>query len=189
MQVTLRKADQLAKVLKDLMSELVIDNHHNINVHDSDWRISLDLKTNEIKSMIENMISAQQALASIRRAIGQANFQAGINDLLAEDNMLKSKIAFLQQISMASPRDNDSTIQGMITQKKQPSESRYGYGNENLLGVQACNVDMIEQAKNMILEAKKRRREISDDLITKNVTAKVTLDSDVVAVLTKANLV
>ena len=189
MQVTLRKADQLAKVLKELMSELVVDNHYNINVHDSAWKTSLDMKVNEVKDMVRTMVEAQQALASIRRAIGQANFQSGINDLLTEDNMLKAKIAFLTQISTSLPRDSDATIQGMITQKQQPSDPRFSYGDVHSLDVHMFNTEMIEQAKNMVLEAKKRRRAISDELITKNVTAKVTLDSDVVDVLTKANLV
>jgi len=190
MQVTLRKADQLAKALKELGETITVERSYQVNIHDLNWKTSLATATQEASSKLDRLMDIQVALAGIRAAVGRANNEAGINDLLAEDNMLKARIGVMQQIAESPVRESEDTIAGMIAHQQKPTEtSRYGYGNDNVIVINGFAQETLKNAQDVVLASKKRRRAISDDLISKNVSTKVTLTAEIVKILTTENLI
>lgn len=192
MEVSLRKADQLANAIKELLqTNNEIAYGVNLNIWDNAWRDKVKAQRAETETRITRLTKLHLCLSSIRTQIGRANAESGINDLLAKDNLYKNLIAMLTPISQAPVAESDDVVDRTLrSQQQTPRESRYGWDSSNhLVSTNVFDAAYLDKVKAEISDFKKLRREISDELIAKNVTVKVKLPAEVVETLQAENLI
>lgn len=192
MEVSLRKADQLANAVKELLqTNNEISYAVTVSAFDKDWRDKIQKERSETETKITRLTMLHRCLAGIRSAVGRANAECGINDLLAMDNLYKNMINMLTPISGVVAMESDTVIERTLEAQKTPKEGgRYGWDQPNYnLTVNIIEAAYIEKIKNDISNLKKQRRELSDELIAKNVTVKVKLTEEVTSTLRSENLI
>lgn len=192
MEVSLRKADQLANAVKELLqTNNEISYAVTVSAFDKDWRDKINKERSETEKKITRLTMLHRCLAGIRSAVGRANAECGINDILAMDNLHKNMINMLTPVTQVVAMESESVIERTLEAQKTPKEGgRYGWDQPNYnLNVNIIDAAYIEKIKNDISNLKKQRREISDELIAKNVTVKVKLTTEVVDTLRAENLI
>lgn len=190
MEVSLRKADQLANAIKELLQNNTINTTVNLNAFDANWQAKMAAQRIDAADKVARLTKLYQALAGVRKAVGKANAECGINDLLTADNCHKQILALLGTVAQAEPAGDDSVIQSNLVARQTKSEaSRFSYNNDYDMAVNLLDAAYLEKVRQNMFEIKKQRREISDELIAKNVTVKVKLTTEVVETLRAENLI
>jgi hypothetical protein len=192
MEVSLRKADQLANAVKELLqTNNEISYGITVSAFDKDWRDKIHKERSETEKKVTRLTMLHRCLAGIRSAVGRANAECGINDILAMDNLYKNMINMLTPITQVVAMESESVIERTLEAAKTPKDGgRYGWDQPNYnLTVNIIDAAYIEKVKTDISNLKKQRREISDELIAKNVTVKVKLPAEVVDTLKAENLI
>jgi len=190
MEVSLRKADQLANAIKELLQNNTINTTIALNAFDANWQAKMAAQRIDAADKVTRLTKLYQALAGVRTAVGKANAECGINDLLTADNCHKQVLALLSTVAQAEPAGDDSVIQCNLTARQTKGEtSRFSYDNNYDMAVNLLDSAYLETIRKNMFEIKKQRREISDELIAKNVTVKVKLPEFVVEILRAENLI
>lgn len=190
MEVSLRKADQLANAIKELLQNNTINTTIALNAFDANWQAKMAAQRIDAADKVTRLTKLYQALAGVRTAVGKANAECGINDLLTADNCHKQVLALFSTVAQAEPAGDDSVIQCNLTARQTKGEtSRFSYDNNYDMAVNLLDSAYLETIRKNMFEIKKQRREISDELIAKNVTVKVKLPEFVVEILRAENLI
>lgn len=190
MEVSLRKADQLANAVKELLADNSMETAITLNAFDANWKTKMTVARDEVAKKIARLDDLYTALFEIRKAVGRANAESGINDLLASDNLCKQKIALRSMLTVAEAAADDATIAGNLEARKTPGDQgRYGWERNHDMAVNLLEKKFVDVVKSECATLKRLRRDISDELIAKNVTVKVRLPEHAVNVLKVENLI
>jgi hypothetical protein len=190
MEVSLRKADQLANAVKELLTDNSMSTAITLNAFDVNWKVKMTAAREEVEKKVERLDRLYTTLCEIRKVVGRANAESGINDLLANDNLCKQKIAIRGSIMDAEAAGDDETIGSNLEARKTPGEQgRFGWDRTFDMAVNLLDKRYLGYAKAEVAALKRTRRNISDELISKNVTVKVKLSEYVVENLKAENLI
>jgi hypothetical protein len=190
MEVSLRKADQLANAVKELLTDNSVTQSMSVNAFDSNWKVKVTAARDSVADKVVRLTKLYRALAEIRKAVGKANAECGINDLLATDNCHKQVFNLLHTVAQAEPASDDDVIASNLAARQTKGEhDRFGYGKSFDMDINVLDAAYLERVKKDMFEIKKQRREIADELIAKNVTVKVKLPEFVIDTLRAENLI
>jgi hypothetical protein len=185
MNITLRKANAVQNSINDTVKSI---------------KINFDLELNEFQDVEAAITQANaelvvndgrrqkliMALYNIRALVGTANAASGINTALAKAAFIDKRIGQLEQFASASEMIDLEVIKGKLEKIKnnqgETSRSRI-YGYNDTVPTSVLAKDQIAQAKAEILNLKKQKQQINDEVLELNIKTEVPLNEDTVATL------
>lgn len=186
MEINLRKARKLeAKINQAATKQSALEFSLSILASSTDEEAINELTSakSRLQEQIQNSLKLTEVRYSIRRKIEQANEDVGINQLMNRREEIQSKLAYyntIEGLDTCSQRE----MLDLLSAKRKSLEK----GTDNFYGKVNVTVQTLsEEEKNALTgQAVSLRRELEDieeQLIQKNVGAKVTLSEDEVALL------
>ena len=184
MNITLRKANAVQNSINDTVKNIKVD----LTVELNEFQDVEAAITRANNNLIENDNRRQKltmALYNIRALIGTANAASGINTALAKAAFIDKRISQLEQLSSASEITELDVIKGKlekIKNLKDEARSRvFGYGDTVTTGI--LSKEQISQAKTEVLNLKKQKQKLNDEILELNIKTEIPLSDDTVAVL------
>lgn len=137
-------------------------------------------------NIVNNLLTTRQ---DIRNAIADANFNVGIDLLIAQKVLLEAKVGLLNDYTKIDVFDVLGTKDSMLLNRKQQESERTSVYARTVLNANALS--QIDKDK-IIADRTKAQREIEekeDKLAELNYSTKITLDAAVIKLLQDNNLI
>lgn len=190
MNITLRKANAIQNSINDTVKSIKVDLTVEINefqsVEDALNKANAELVKNDNRRQKLTM-----ALYNIRALVGTANAASGIDTALAKAAFIDKRVGQLEELAKATEMTALDVIKGKVEKiKTRPADARasiYGYNDNVSTGV--LSAEQIAQAKAEILNLKKSKQKINDDVLELNIKTEIPLSEDIVAILQAEGLV
>jgi hypothetical protein len=185
MNITLRKANavqnSINETVKNIKVELTIEINEFQNVEDT-----LSKANNELIANDGRRQNLTMALYNIRALVGTANAASGIDTALAKAAFIDKRIGQLEQLASGTEITSLEVIKGKLEKIKNDKgensrRSIYGYNDTVSTGV--LSKEQIAQAKTEILNLKKQKQKLNDEILELNIKTEIPLGEDVVATL------
>lgn len=184
MNITLRKANTIQNNIQETIREInpsrtiELNEFHDIVAElEKANKAVFDADTRKQKLLL--------AFYNIRGLVGAANASTSINMNLAKAAFIDKRISQLEEISKQNPLGNIDIIKGKlekIKNLKDEARSRvFGYGDSITTSV--ITQDQINQAKAEILNLKKQKQKLNDEILELNIKTEIPLSEDTVTTL------
>jgi hypothetical protein len=191
MNITLRKANALQNSIQEAIKGIKVD----LSVEINEFQSVEEVLTKANATLIENDGRRQQltmALYNIRALVGTANTASGINTMLAKAAFIDKRIGQLEELSKSSEITSLDVIKGKldkIKNDKGDNSRRSIYGYSDTVSTSVLSKEQIAQAKAEVLNLKKQKQKLNDEILELNIKTEVPLSEDVVATLQAEKLV
>jgi uncharacterized protein YdcH (DUF465 family) len=131
------------------------------------------------------------ALYNIRALVGTANAASGIDTALAKAAFIDKRIGQLEQLAGGTEITSLEVIKGKLEKIKNDKgentrRSIYGYSDTVSTGV--LSKEQTAQARTEILNLKKQKQKLNDEILELNIKTEIPLSDDTVATLTTEGL-
>jgi hypothetical protein len=190
MNITLRKANavqnSINETVKNIRVELAVELNEFQNVEDTISKANNELIVNDGRRQNLTM-----ALYNIRALVGTANAASGIDTALAKAAFIDKRIGQLEQLANGTEITSLEVIKGKLEKIKNDKgdntrRSLYGYSDTVSTGI--LSKEQIAQAKTEILNLKKQKQKLNDEILELNIKTEIPLGDDTVATLTAEGL-
>ena len=195
MQVNLRKANALAKSLQDeaLKQNAPHAVTFSIYAESPDIKAELASAGEALRTALSDALALTAASYAIRGLLGKAFHTSGINDVLTEKALLDRQEKMISAVFAHAPRlshDVDLAprrLQALIDQHSaaQAAGTRCVAADSLNLSVQAESYAGLED---QLRDIRRRKTEITDELLGLNTAHRITLPEDVVALIERFKL-
>lgn len=184
MNITLRKANAIQNSINDAVKNIKFETTVELNEF-QDPGVELTKANEELFAADSRRQKLTMALYNIRALVGTANAASGIDTALAKAAFIDKRISQLEQLSDLKPFTSLEVIKGKlekIKNLKDEARSRiYGYGDT--VSTTVVSQEQINQAKAEILNLKKQKQKINDEVLELNIKTEIPLADDTVATL------
>jgi hypothetical protein len=185
MNITLRKANavqnSINETVKSIKVELTVELNEFQNVEDT-----LSKANNELIANDGRRQNLTMALYNIRALVGTANAASGIDTALAKAAFIDKRIGQLEQLAGGTEITSLEVIKGKLEKirndKSETTRSRI-YGYSDTVSTSVLSKEQIAQAKTEILNLKKQKQKLNDEILELNIKTEIPLGEDVVATL------
>jgi hypothetical protein len=190
MNITLRKANAVQNSINDAVKNIRVDLTIEINefqnVEDTLSKANNELIVNDGRRQNLTM-----ALYNIRALVGTANAANGIDTALAKAAFIDKRISQLEQLASGTEITSLEVVKGKLEKIKNDKgdntrRSLYGYSDTVSTGV--LSKEQIAQARTEILNLKKQKQKLNDEILELNIKTEIPLGDDTVATLTAEGL-
>ena len=192
MNITLRKANALQNSIQEAIKGIKVD----LSVEINEFQSVEEVLTKANATLIENDGRRQQltmALYNIRALVGTANTASGINTMLAKAAFIDKRVGQLEELSKSSEITSLDVIKGKLDKirndKGDNSRRSSIYGYSDTVSTSVLSKEQIAQAKAEVLNLKKQKQKLNDEVLELNIKTEVPLSEDVVATLQAEKLV
>jgi len=191
MNVTLRKANALQNSINDTVKSIKVD----LNVELNEFQNVEDTITKANNTLVENDTRRQKltmALYNIRALVGTANAACGIDTALAKAAFIDKRIGQLEELAKATEITDLEVIKGKldkIRNDKSENSRRSIYGYSDTVTTSVLSKEQIAQAKAEVLNLKKQKQKLNDEILELNIKTEIPLSDDTVATLEAEKLV
>jgi uncharacterized protein YdcH (DUF465 family) len=191
MNITLRKANAVQNSINDTVKNIRVDLTVEINefqtVEDTLSKVNNELIANDGRRQNLTM-----ALYNIRALVGTANAASGIDTALAKAAFIDKRIGQLEQLANGTEITPLEVIKGKLEKIKNDKgdntrRSIYGYSDTVSTGI--LSKEQIAQAKTEILNLKKQKQKLNDEILELNIKTEIPLGDDTVATLQAEGLI
>ena len=188
MQVNLRKANAIQAEIRKAISGVKTE----VNASVSEFTVSIVDAMEKAKADFLGAVKRKEqlntALFDIRAAVGRANAQAGVGDLLAEVERIDGKIGIVSAVANATAAKGFDELLARVNKLKATStgeNSRLALYGDRYSTVETSVVDQasIDAAKAEVKALKRAKQDLQDKLLNVNVGTSITLSADTVTVL------
>ena len=188
MQVNLRKANAIQAEIRKAISNVKTE----VNTTVTEFTVSIvdamDKAKAEFLAAVKRKEQLNAALFDIRAAVGRANAQAGVGDLLAEVERIDGKLNIIAVVANATVAKTFDELRARVEKLKANStgeNSRLALYGDRYSNVESSVVDQgtIDAAKAEVKALKRAKQDLQDKLLNVNVGTTVTLSADTVSVL------
>ncbi len=184
MNITLRKANAIQNSINDAVRSIKVD----LTIEINEFQNVEEVLSKANNTLIENDGRRQKltmALYNIRALVGTANAQSGIDTNLAKAAFIDKRVAQLEALASANEITALDVIKGKIEKiKNDKGESRRSlYGYNDTVTTSVLSKEQIAQAKAEILNLKKQKQKLNDEILELNIKTEIPLSDDTVAVL------
>jgi hypothetical protein len=191
MNITLRKANAVQNSINDAVKNIRVDLTIEINefqnVEDTLSKANNELIANDGRR--QNLI---MALYNIRALVGTANAASGIDTALAKAAFIDKRIGQLEQLANAAEITSLEVIKGKLEKirndKSETARSRI-YGYSDTVSTSVLSKEQIAQAKTEILNLKKQKQKLNDEILELNIKTEIPLGDDTLATLRAEGLI
>lgn len=184
MNITLRKANavqnSINETVKSIKVDLTVEINEFQNVEEVITKANNDLVTNDGRRQKLTM-----ALYNIRALVGTANAASGIDTALAKAAFIDKRIGQLEQLAGSGEITELEVIKGKIEKiKNDKGDNRRSiYGFNDTVSTSVLSKEQIAQAKAEILNLKKQKQKLNDEILELNIKTEIPLADDTVATL------
>ena len=191
MNITLRKANavqnSINETVKNIRVDLTIEINEFQNVEDTLSKVNNELIANDGRRQNLTM-----ALYNIRALVGTANAASGIDTALAKAAFIDKRIGQLEQLAGGTEITSLEVIKGKLEKIKNDKgentrRSIYGYSDTVSTGI--LSKEQIAQAKTEILNLKKQKQKLNDEILELNIKTEIPLGDDTISTLTAEGLI
>lgn len=191
MQINLRKANALQSEIRKAISSVNAVNNVTVTEFTQDVGAALDKAAAEHNQAVFKKVALNSALFKIRAAVGKANADSGINEVLAQVQELEALISIKSSVASSQVRKDISEINARIEKMKgATSERSVLYGDRyNNVETSVVSQSDIDQAKTEVKTLKRVRQDLNDKLLQLNVNTLITLSEDTKATLRDEGLI
>lgn len=190
MNITLRKANAIQNSIQEVLKSIEISTSIKLNEFQN---IEAELqKANDLA--FTNDARRQKLLLAfynIRGLVAAANAQSGIDLALTKAAFVDKRVAQLDDIANSKAISPLDEIKGRLEKiKNRPSDTRASlYGVEDTVTTSVIAQSQIDQAKAEILNLKKQKQKLNDEILETNIKTEVPLSEDVVQTLQNEGLI
>jgi hypothetical protein len=193
MQVTLRKADAIAKLALETARKLPLERSVTVSIYSTET--VPDAVARVRATLVENLGESKallDAAYAIRALISTANAETAVNALLGEkalaDQTEKLLAPFVNSGSTAAdPADTERQRQSLKARVEEGKGS--GYGREEQVAAITTDAAFAKDVATQMLALRKQKVSIADRLTEINNWVKVALPASVVDTLTRHNVI
>jgi len=192
MKVTLRKASALQSGIQDAIKAVEVTVKAELNEFEDTAEVLAKANANTINSD-NRRASLTACLYDIRSLVGSANAMSGINDRLAKAAYIDKRLGQLATLVQADAvQDSMVVINGKVEKLKAEKgensrRSLYGYSDTVSTGV--LTQEQISGFKAQVLDLKKSKQRINDEILELNVRTEIELPTEVEIVLNQEGLI
>lgn len=190
MLITLRKANALTNAIQESVRQIDLKTNVKLNEFEDPKQV-LDAARQKLLEAINKKTALQRVLYTIRKAVGQANHESGINDMLTEVAAIEKEIQVYTNLVAEPVSENITVISGKLEKirnnKAETRRSILGYDDTVDSGV-LLSQDIMD-FKNCISNLKKQKQQLQDKILENNVKTEIVLAEDVVLLLQHEGLV
>ena len=189
MNINLRKANALQTRIQDLLRDIEIRLTVEVNEFEDPAQV-LQTANNQLFANDARRQKLLLALYNIRGLVGTANASSGIDIALTKAAFLDKRIGQLESIANATAMKPLDVIKGQVEKLKtvvEPSRASL-YGRRETVETTVVVQTQIDQARKEILNLRKQKQSLNDEILELNIKTEVPLSEDVVATLTAEGL-
>jgi hypothetical protein len=184
MNITLRKANAIQISINDALKGISFETQVKINeFQDAEAeiaRVALEFKTN-----LTRRDALNEALYEIRKSVGSANADVGIDTRLADVANLEKQIQFYNGLAGKTVRESDKVVAGRLDKirngKDESRRSIYGYGDT--VDTSVLTREDLDGFRKLVAKAKKSKQKIQDEILELNVQTIIQLSESAEATL------
>ena len=184
MNITLRKANALQNSIQDAIKNIKV----GLTVEINEFQNVEDVLAKTNSELVENDGRRQRltmALYNIRALIGTANAASGISTSLAKAAFIDKRIVQLEELAKAETMTDLEVLKGKLDKiKNDKGDSRRSlYGYNDSVSTSVLSKDQIAQAKAEVLNLKKQKQKLNDEILELNIKTEIPLSDETVATL------
>lgn len=188
MQVNLRKANAIQAEIRKAINSVKAEVNVSVSEFTADIAKAVADAQAEFLNAIKRKEQLNAALFEIRAAVGRANAQAGIGDLLAEVERIDGKLNIMAAVANAQAAKSVEELKARVEKLKAATADQSA--RSMLYGERYNNVEtsvvvqsVIEDYKTEVKNLKRAKQDLQDKLLNVNVGTSITLSPDAVSVL------
>lgn len=188
MQVNLRKANAIQAEIRKAISAVKTEVNVSVSEYTADIATAVAQGQADFLNAIKRKEQLNVALFEIRAAVGRANSQAGIGDLLAEVERIDGKLNIIAAVANAQAAKSIDEIKARVEKfKAAPADQTARsmlYGERyNVVETSVVTQAVIDDFKAETKSLKRAKQDLQDKLLNVNVGTSITLSADTVTVL------
>ncbi len=184
MNITLRKANAVQNSIQEAIKG--INPPKNIELNEfQDVMAELEKANKAVFEADNRKQKLLLALYNIRGLTGTANASTNINMNLAKAAFIDKRISQLEELSKQNALGSIEVIKGKlekIKNLKDEARSRV-FGYNDTVTTSVITQEQIDQAKAEILNLKKQKQKLNDEILELNIKTEIPLSEDVVQTL------
>lgn len=190
MQITLRKANALQSSIVDAMKNVKIETNVSINEFEAP-EVKISEANNTLFANDQRRSDLLLAQFSIRGLVGAANATSGIDAKLTQAAYIDKRTSQLAEMVNGDKQMDISVIKGKLEKiRNRKDDSRASlYGREEDVTTPVQTADQLTSVKSLMLDLKKQKQKLNDEVLELNVRTEITLSDEIVAILKKENLI
>ena len=192
MQINLRKAAAIQAEIRKAINSVKVEQTVSVTEFTADVEGVLSKGELEFNRALERKEDLNKALFRIRAAVGRANVESGINDILADIQLLDAQIAIENTIASAQVRKDVTEINARIVKMKQaPSNDRLALYGERYNSIESgvASEAAVNAAKQVLKGLKRDRQGLNDKLLQLNVNTLIELSDPTKMTLQEEGLI
>jgi hypothetical protein len=192
MQINLRKASAIQAEIRKAINGVKVEQNVSVSEFTTDVEAAIGKAELEFRQAIERKEALNKALFQIRAAVGRANAESGINDVLADIQLIDAQIALKSTVVSAPLRKDVTEINARIVKFKQaPSNDRLALYGDRYNNIESGVVSEAAQAaaKAELKILKRDRQGLNDKLLQLNVNTLIQLSDPTKLTLQEEGLV
>jgi hypothetical protein len=192
MQINLRKASAIQAEIRKAINGVKVEQNVSVSEFTTDVEAAIGKAELEFRQAIERKEALNKALFQIRAAVGRANVESGINDVLADIQLIDALIALKSTVASAALRKDVTEINARIVKFKQaPSNDRLALYGDRYNNIESGVVSeaAANAAKAELKILKRDRQGLNDKLLQLNVNTLIQLSDPTKLILQEEGLV
>ena len=186
MNISLRRATSLQNQITDAIKSIRIQTEIEVSEFtdpaEDISRANVELFSNDARRQ-----RLLLALYTIRGLVGVANSSSGVSVALAKAAFIEKRIVQLEEIAELRSATPLTVLQGRV--EKMKSQTNNDYYGAVTLRTTVVSEDQLKQTRQEILNLKKQRQRLLDEVLELNIKTEIPLNDDVVKTLTDEGLV
>jgi hypothetical protein len=192
MNITLRKASALQSSIQEAIKNISV----TVKVELNEFELPAEALAKANAQLINDdnrRASLTACLYDIRSLVGTANAASGINDRLAKAAYIDKRLGQLSGLVSADAlQDSMVVIAGKVEKLKADkgeNSRRSLYGYNDTVGTGVLTADQVAGFKAQILDLKKAKQKLNDEILELNVRTDIALPGEVEIVLNQEGLI
>ena len=188
MQVNLRKANAIQAEVRKAISGVKTEVNVSVSEFTADIPTAVAQAQLDFLNAIKRKEQLNTALFEIRAAVGRANSQAGVGDLLAEVERIDGKLNIIAAVANAAVAKSTDELKARVEKAKAATADQSArmaiYGDRyNNVETSVVTQAVIDDYKAEVKSLKRAKQDLQDKLLNVNVGTSITLSADTVTVL------
>ena len=188
MQVNLRKANAIQSEIRKAINAVKTEVSVSVSEFTPDIEKAVTDAQTEFLNAVKRKEQLNAVLFEIRSAVGRANVQSGVSDLLAEVQNVDAKMAIFTTVSSATAAKTVDELKARVEKLKSTSSEQSArmavYGERyNNVETSVVSQSVLDKFKAEVKTLKRAKQDLQDKLLNLNVATTIALSANSVSVL------
>jgi hypothetical protein len=188
MKITLRKANALQTAIQDQIKTVEVKTSISINEFQNPG-IELVAARAQVLQGDTRRNELTKALYAIRSAVGRANVESGVSDLLTQAAYIDKRIGHLKGFVEGEVAEHLDVVAGKLQKIASSEKSSRVYGYHDTVSTGVLDQADIDAFRKEMLGLKKEKQSINDKVLELNVRTEIELIKNIVDILQNENLI